>query len=108
VRINRFAGWGIRGGIRTPRSREETPPPATVLLFATARTAVGRSRLEWPVPTDGIPARDLLRALTAQHPPLERIVRTSRILRNGEVVRHLSERIRPGDELAVHPPYGGG
>ena len=79
-----------------------------MLLFATARTAVGRGRIDRPVPADGVPARELLQKLSEEYPALRRILVSSRILRNGEPLRHPSERIGPGDELAVHPPYGGG
>jgi len=83
-------------------------PPVRVLLFATARTAVGRARIDRPVPPEGLPAHELLEDLTRAHPSLRRVLTASRILRNGEPLRRPSERVVPGDELAVHPPYGGG
>lgn len=79
-----------------------------ILLFSTARTAVGRPRLVQKVPTAGASVEDLLRALAHEYPSLARIARSSRFFRNGEPVVRLSEIVRPGDELAVHPPYGGG
>jgi hypothetical protein len=49
-----------------------------------------------------------VRELSARHPALARIARHSRWFRNGEPVEGPTVRIRPGDEFAVHPPYGGG
>jgi len=82
--------------------------PVRVLLFATARTAVGRSALAWDVPAEGIPAKTLTRALAAAYPGLAPTLRVSRFVRNGRYLGRLTERVRPGDEFAVHPPYGGG
>lgn len=82
--------------------------PVTVLLFAGAREAVGRSSLEWPVPTEGILARRLLDELSTRFPALRRTLAASRFVRNGRYLPNLGTRLRPGDEFAVHPPYGGG
>ncbi len=79
-----------------------------VRFFATARVAAGRSTLDWPVPGRGIPAREIVRSLAEAYPGLGRTLRTSRFLRNGRYLDDLDERVRPGDEFAVHPPYGGG
>jgi molybdopterin converting factor small subunit len=81
---------------------------ATILLFATARTAVGASRLQWPVGPTGVTARALVRALSVEYPKLGPALRTSRFVLNGEYLSGLTARVRPGDEFAVHPPYGGG
>ncbi|MGI0155158.1 MAG: MoaD/ThiS family protein [Thermoplasmata archaeon] len=35
-------------------------------------------------------------------------LRACRFVRNGQYVERTSDRVRPGDEFAVHPPYGGG
>ncbi len=82
--------------------------PVRVLLFATARTAVGRAELDWPVPGQGISARALADELARAYPRLRPTLRTSRLVRNGRPIDRTSVRIRPGDEFAVHPPYGGG
>jgi molybdopterin converting factor small subunit len=82
--------------------------PVRVLLFATARTAVGRPELEWAVPANGITVRALTRGLAEKYPALEPTLRVSRFVRNGRYLSRLTVRLRPGDELAVHPPYGGG
>jgi len=81
---------------------------ATVLLFATARAAAGRDRLEWPVGPTGLPATALVEALAGSYPKLGPVLRTSRFVLNGEYLARLTTRVRPGDEFAVHPPYGGG
>jgi len=84
------------------------PPRVTVLLFASAREAVGRSRLAWPVPKGGLRAEDLVRALADEYPRLQSTLKASRYVRNGTYLEDLATRVRPGDEFAVHPPYGGG
>jgi molybdopterin converting factor small subunit len=82
--------------------------PVRIVLFATARTAVGRAQLDWPVPADGIAASAIAEALAAAYPRLAPTLRVSRLVRNGRALERRSARVRPGDELAVHPPYGGG
>lgn len=82
--------------------------PVRILLFATARTAVGRAELEWKVPTGGVSARQIVRELAGAFPTLATTLRVSRFVRNGEYLARMTDRIRPGDEFAVHPPYGGG
>jgi molybdopterin converting factor small subunit len=84
------------------------PPPLRILFFATARQAVGRARLERPVPEAGIAVSELLHELVREYPPLGPIVRASRLVKNGEYLRGQLGRVGPGDELAVHPPYSGG
>jgi molybdopterin converting factor small subunit len=84
------------------------PRRATVLLFGPAREAAGTGSLAWPVPPEGTRAGDLVRAIGTAHPGLAPTLRVSRFLLNGEVLAQLTRRVRPGDEFAVHPPYGGG
>ncbi len=79
-----------------------------VLLFASAREAVGRADLDWPVPAAGVPVRDLVRSLATAYPRLAPTLRTSRFVRNGRYLTGARARLRPGDEFAVYPPYGGG
>ncbi len=55
-----------------------------------------------------VSARELLARLTEQYPRLRPILRSSRFLRNGEYLEDLATLIGVNDELAVHPPYGGG
>lgn len=82
--------------------------PVRVRLFATARQAVGQASLAWRVPEDGLRARELVNALGAAYPRLARLLRACRFLRNDRYLGDLDETVLPGDEFAVHPPYGGG
>lgn len=79
-----------------------------VQFYATARSAAGRERAEFPVAADGIRARDLVRTIAAEFPALRRILATSRFLRNDRYLTSLEERLLPGDLFSVHPPYSGG
>ena len=79
-----------------------------MLLFASAREAAGRGALPWPVPPEGLTAAALVAAIGAKFPRLKPTLATSRFVRNGGYLDDLETRLRPGDEFAVHPPYGGG
>jgi molybdopterin converting factor small subunit len=79
-----------------------------VLLFGSAREAVGRGSLDWPVPPAGLPAEELVRQLGIEYPKLRPTLRASRFVRNDQYLGTHGARVRPGDEFAVHPPYGGG
>ena len=79
-----------------------------VLLFAAAREAVGRPALDWPVPAAGVSTAELVRRLGEEFPRLRPTLRASRFVRNGRYIEDLRGRLRPGDEFAIHPPYGGG
>ena len=81
---------------------------ATVLLFATARQAVGKPKLLWPVEAPGIPLGSLVRALGSRYPKLAPVLKHCRFVLNGRYVANRATRVHPGDEFAVHPPYGGG
>jgi len=81
---------------------------AIVRLFGPAREAAGTGSLRWPVPADGLRASELVAALAASYPRLAPTLRVSRFLVNDALLTQLSHRVRPGDEFAVHPPYGGG
>ena len=83
-------------------------PRVTVLLFATARLAVGRAKVVWTVDPDGVSVGGLIRALGTRYPKLTPILSTSRFVLNGRYVARRATRVHPGDEFAVHPPYGGG
>lgn len=82
--------------------------PVRVRFFASAREAVGRANIPWPVPAQGIAARELVRALVARYPELGPLVAHCRLVRNSEYVATDSENVRPGDEFGLHPPYSGG
>lgn len=79
-----------------------------MLFFGPAREQVGRARVPWPVPASGLSARELVAALADRYPRVAPTLRVSRFVRNDEYLRSLATRVRPGDEFAVHPPYGGG
>ena len=81
-----------------------------VLLFATAREAVGgQASLEVPGGA-GTTVAEILENLRQAHPSLDRVLRHSRLALNGEYLsRDLTRiRLRPTDELAILPPYSGG
>ena len=80
----------------------------TVLLFGPAREAVGRATLLWEVPAAGLRADEIVAGLRARYPRLGATLTSSRFVRNGRYLASLAIRLRPGDEFAVHPPYGGG
>ncbi len=52
--------------------------------------------------------RELAAELARAYPPLAAILAHSRFFHDGVPVQRLDERVRPGEELAIHPPYGGG
>jgi len=83
-------------------------PRVTIHLFATARHAVGASELRWPVEPGGLSMGSLVRSLGSRYPQLARLLPTCRFVLNGRYVANRATRVRPGDEFAVHPPYGGG
>ncbi len=85
-----------------------SPSTVRIRLFATAREAVGAASVDLAVPDEGMRADELVAALGRKYPRLRPALRTSRFVRNDRYLDDLSERIRPGDEFAVHPPYGGG
>lgn len=51
---------------------------------------------------------EVLRVLRQQYPRLGPILASSRLVRNGDFLHGRSGSVRPGDELAIHPPYSGG
>jgi len=81
---------------------------ATILLFATARLAVGRPEIAWSVDAKGTTVGALVRSLGGRYPKLAPILATCRFVLNGRYVANRATRVRPGDEFAIHPPYGGG
>lgn len=84
------------------------PNHVRVRFFATAREAVGRSVIAWPVPPEGLRAELLLREIVDRYPRLQRVVGHSRLVVNGEYVEDRAGPVLPGDEFAIHPPYSGG
>ena len=84
------------------------PRAVRIVLFATAREAVGRASIDLSVPAEGVPVRAVLASLGREHRALARLLPSCRIARNGRYVSPRSGRVGPGDELAIHPPYSGG
>ena len=83
-------------------------PSVRVRLFATARRAAGWTSRTLPVSRAGVTVAELVDRLRSTWPALVPVLRTSRFVRNGAYLESLEVRLRPGDELSVHPPYGGG
>ena len=83
-------------------------PVVRILLFASAREAVGRHEIAWPLPPGGMTAQRLVAALGEEYPRLRPTLSVSRFVRNGRYLKDLGIALRAGDEFAVHPPYGGG
>lgn len=84
------------------------PKPVRVVLFATAREAVGRPRVLRTVPPEGRTLSDLLAELREEYPMASAVLSGCRFARNGRYLTSPRARIRPGDELAIHPPFSGG
>jgi len=84
------------------------PDRVRVLLFSTAREAVGRADLARPIAPGGTPLRTFLDALSLEFPRLRKVLGASRFVVNGEYVAGRDLVVRSGDEIAIHPPYSGG
>ncbi|MHB1435395.1 MAG: MoaD/ThiS family protein [Thermoplasmata archaeon] len=82
--------------------------PIRVRGFATARTALGDRSREIPAPPEGLKLGRLLATLVAEYPRLGPLLPSCRIFLNEELIRSTAIRVRPGDEIALHPPYSGG
>lgn len=75
-------------------------------FFASAREAVGQRELDVEVP-EGMTAGDLLLRLIADYPRLAGHAGTLRLAVN-EAYADPTERLNPGDEVALIPPVSGG
>jgi molybdopterin converting factor small subunit len=84
------------------------PTTVRVLLFASAREAVGRGRLRRAVPEGGLSLVEFLEGLSQGYPPLRAVLRISRIAQNGEILPGRAGRVVGGDEIAIYPPFSGG
>lgn len=80
--------------------------PVTVLLFAAAREAAGRGRVEVP-PTPGLTAEAVWERLVAEHPALAPLSASISVAVNHRF-RPKDTPLEPGDELAFLPPVSGG
>ncbi|HEV2429656.1 MAG TPA: MoaD/ThiS family protein [Thermoplasmata archaeon] len=84
------------------------PARVTIELFASAREAAGRSTVRLRAPVEGLRLSEMLAMLTREYPKLAAVLPSCRTARNGRYLTQRSSRIRPGDEIAIHPPYSGG
>lgn len=76
---------------------------AVVLLFASAREAVGVGRIETSAATVG----QAIAAVVGDHPDLAAVLPTCAIWLNGDPAND-DTPIAAGDEVAVLPPVSGG
>ena len=83
-------------------------PTVRILLFATAREAVGRANLRRELPDGGAGIESVLAELVRSYPRLGEVLRVSRVVLNGEILAKPTGRVRAGDEIAIYPPYSGG
>lgn len=82
-------------------------PVARVLFFAAARDAAGVGACDVPVPAQGCTVGELADEVLRRFPALAPYRRAVRFAVNGEYARD-TDRVRPGDEVAVIPPVAGG
>ncbi len=77
-----------------------------LLAFAGARDVIGAPEVEIPVsgPCD---AAELWSVLLSRFPALEPYKRSIRLAVNGAYANE-TDRVRPGDEVALIPPVAGG
>jgi MoaE-MoaD fusion protein len=78
-----------------------------VLLFATLKDVVGKSKLELTLPGEVATVADVRRALVAQHPQLEPHVAAAIAAVNEEYAFN-ADPVAAGDTLAFFPPVSGG
>lgn len=81
-------------------------PRVTVLLFAAAREAAGRSRQELPW-REGLTAAVVWESLLTEHPALAALAPSISVAVNHRFVPR-DTVLTPGDELAFLPPVSGG
>ena len=82
------------------------PPAVTVLLFAAAREAAGRGRLE-VAHRPGLTAGEVWRDLARRHPALVPFAASISVAVNHRFVPK-DALLAAGDELAFLPPVSGG
>ncbi len=78
-----------------------------VLYFAAARDAVGLREENFAAPDEGTTLEAIANEIYARHPTLVPYARSLRLAINGEYARG-TDRVLPGDEVAVIPPVAGG
>lgn len=77
-----------------------------LLYFATARAAAGVGGEHLDVP-DGCTLGDVVSEAVRAHPPLAALLPTVRFAVNEQMAER-DRRLRPGDTVAVLPPFSGG
>ncbi|KAJ3572409.1 hypothetical protein NP233_g3104 [Leucocoprinus birnbaumii] len=91
-----------------------TPPAQatiTILYFAAASTAIGKTVEEIPLPSAGLALANLASLLTSRYPNtgLEKVLQTSQWSVNEEMVDDpTTVTLTGGEEVAVIPPVSGG
>jgi molybdopterin converting factor subunit 1 len=85
------------------------PKHATVrvLYFAGARDVVGVREEPLEIDANGCTVAELSSAIYAKYPALAPHARSLRIAVNGEYAKD-TDRVAPGDEVAMIPPVAGG
>jgi sulfur-carrier protein len=78
-----------------------------IRAFAGMRELLGEGDFELDV-RDGATVADVWEALRGRKHEIDKLAASTRIARNGRVVPLLNEVVRPGDEIALLPPVGGG
>ena len=83
----------------------------TVLYFAAATTALGRTSETFAVPGDGLKLSDLAKLIVSRHlnSGIDRVLEQSRWSVDAELVDTPdSVVLRGGEEVAIIPPVSGG
>jgi molybdopterin converting factor small subunit len=78
-----------------------------VLAFARVRELLGGASHELQV-EDGATVADVWDTLAERYAAIRPLAQSTRIARNGRIVRDAAERLENGDELSLLPPAGGG
>lgn len=82
------------------------PGTVRLLAFAGARDVIGAPEVEIPVAT-ACDAAELWAVLLSRFPALAPYKRSIRLAVNGAYASE-TDRVRPGDEVALIPPVAGG
>ena len=85
----------------------ETTMAITVALFGAAREAIGEPEVSIDVPLEARTSPELVGALTAAYPQLQKLLPRCALAVNGEYLTS-PIALKQGDEVAVLPPMSGG
>lgn len=92
-------------------STPTTQVTITILYFAAASTATGKTTEQIPIPSSGLPLSSLSSHLASRYPNtgLDKVLQTSQWSVNEEMVDDpASVTLTGGEEVAVIPPVSGG